>query len=350
MASFTTPPETPPPEVVPQSDISPKGIPPETSTTHQSQDETSGDAPSSSSSLPNHSSITEKARDILSEKLLSLKPGYRIPNAYLSQSNNHIHHLNRLLSSTPTLDLFLSTTSYTLALLSTVLPSSPNASIRSHLLLHRLSSLSSLLSETRTTLRLFGLVPIYTWAASTFQTSRPSPITNKNHFSAFPNPENLTHSITLTQILAGITFQILENLAYLGDKNILPLSPTRRSKYWLWSCRAWALHVFLEIFKLLRSRPQLSQDPQILPTKNNNAKAPPSDNAQAAPTHPHQEITTKAEQETYHRNLKINLAYAPMTLHYSLRNGLLNDSTVALCGVLASWWGLQGAWARTAET
>ncbi|KAL8898213.1 MAG: hypothetical protein Q9192_002192 [Flavoplaca navasiana] len=346
MASFTTPPETPPAEVVQQSVISPKRTPPETSTTHQSEDETSGDAPSSSSSLPNQSSITEKARDILSEQLPSLKPLYRTSNAYLSQSNNHIHHLNRLLSSTPALDLILSTTSYTLALISTLLPSSPspNANIRSHLLRHRLSSLSSLLSETRTTLRLFGLVPIYTWAASTFQTSRPSP-PPKTTNNPLSNSKNLTHSITLTQILAGITFQILENLAYLGDQNILPLSPARRSKYWLWCCRAWAVHVFLEIFKLLLSRPQ----PPPSDPKRTNAKVPSSDDAQTAPTPSHQKTNTKAERETYHHNLKINLAYAPMTLHYSLPNGLLNESTVALCGLLASWWGLQGAWARTAE-
>ncbi|KAL9626415.1 MAG: hypothetical protein Q9204_007326 [Flavoplaca sp. TL-2023a] len=345
-------PKTPPSEEVLQSEILPKGTPPETSTTHQSQDETSGHAPSSSSSLPNHLAITEKARDILSEKLPSLKPLHRTPNVYLSQSNNHIHHFNRLLSSTPTLDLILSTTSYTLALISTLVPSSlsPNPSIRSHLLRHRLSSLSSLLSETRTTLRLFGLIPIYTWAVSTFQTSQPNTNTTNNPLSnPLSNPENLTHSLTLTQILAGITFQILENLAYLGDKNILPLSPARRSKYWLWCCRAWAVHVFLEIFKLLLSRPQIFQEPQIPPTDSTNAEKSSSDATQPASTPPQQQTTTKTERETYHRNLKINLAYAPMTLHYSFPNGLLNDSTVALCGVLASWWGLQGAWARMAE-
>ncbi|KAL8866751.1 MAG: hypothetical protein Q9198_008771, partial [Flavoplaca austrocitrina] len=177
-------------------------------------------------------------------------------------------------------------------------------------------------------------------------TPQPNIKTTNNPLS---NSENLTHSITLTQILAGITFQILENLAYLGDKNILPLSPARRSKYWLWCCRAWAAHVFLEIFKLLLSRPQHTQDLQIPTPKTIDPKTSSSENVQTTPTPSHQQTTTKAERETFHRNLKINLAYAPMTLHYSLPNGLLNDSTVALCGVLASWWGLQGAWARTAE-
>ena len=61
-----------------------------------------------------------------------------------------------------------------------------------------------------------------------------------------------------------------------------------------------------------------------------------------------QQQQQQEETESWWRDLKINLAYAPMTLHYSLANGLLNDSTVALCGVLASYWGLKGAWQRTA--
>lgn len=62
-----------------------------------------------------------------------------------------------------------------------------------------------------------------------------------------------------------------------------------------------------------------------------------------------QQEQEREETESWWRDLKINLAYAPMTLHYSLANGLLNDSTVALCGVLASYWGSKSAWQKTAN-
>ncbi|CAL8574046.1 hypothetical protein XPA_000019 [Xanthoria parietina] len=212
---------TPPPSEPPSSETSL----PDPSSPHAAQEPTPLLQPQDENSeriLPISSTLPKAHWDPTGSKNISTKNEHhqkpyssrtlnRILKQHLSQSNNHIHHLNRLLTTTPTLDLILSTTSYTLALLSTLLPPSPsNPNSHPHLH-HRLSSLSALLSETRTTLRLFGLIPIYTWAHSTYHHSSP--------------PTLPTHITTTTQILAGITFQTLENLAHLGDKSILPLIP-----------------------------------------------------------------------------------------------------------------------------
>ncbi|KAI4109325.1 MAG: hypothetical protein LQ339_001825 [Xanthoria mediterranea] len=339
MDSSTTPPGTPPSEL-PSSETSlpdpssPHAAPP----LLQSQDDTSEHSEPSSSPLPKDHWDPTRPKNIPTKKEHHQKPySSRTLNQtlkrHLSQSNDHIHHLNRLLTTTPTLDLILSTTSYTLALLSTLLPpipSNPNSQPHLH---HRLSTLSSLLSETRTTLRLFGLIPIYTWAHSTYHHSPPT-LTN--------------HITTTTQILAGIAFQTLENVAYLGDKSILPLSPQRRAKYWRWCCWAWAVHVFLELAKLLLLARKRQLDADSAKVLKDEKSLRDTDEAEMC--WGDLAATKKQQQETesWWRDLKINLAYAPMTLHYSLANGLLNDSTVALCGVLASYWGLKGAWMKTA--
>ncbi|KAL8992512.1 MAG: hypothetical protein Q9169_007043, partial [Polycauliona sp. 2 TL-2023] len=256
----------------------------------------------------------------------------------------------RLLNDTSSLDLVLSTTSYTLALISSLLPfsssstSTPSPSPKPHLSA-RTAKLASLLSETRTTLRLFGLVPIYTGIYSTYLTPSAKSTIPTTLFSL----STLQQLITPAQILAGTIFQILENLAWLGDKEILPLSAKRRGKYWIWCCRAWALYVFLELARLLQARPQSRQFHDDASTKlgGEGEKSLHSINGEEKDATREEGLGVKEEQETWLRNMKINLAYAPMTLHYSFANGLMNDGTVALCGVLASYWGLKGVWKKT---
>ncbi|KAL8965659.1 MAG: hypothetical protein Q9183_003746 [Haloplaca sp. 2 TL-2023] len=123
------------------------------------------------------------------------KPLHPSPT-YLSKTTAHINHINRLISTTANLDLTLSTLGYTLAFLSTILPSpTPTSSspplrkttsiqnpklvspLRLPSLFHlraslseaspRLKILASLISEARTILRLFGLLSLFPAIAST---------------------------------------------------------------------------------------------------------------------------------------------------------------------------------------
>ncbi|KAL8765168.1 MAG: hypothetical protein Q9209_007667 [Squamulea sp. 1 TL-2023] len=353
MASSATPPGTPPlpPEL---SSASSSENLPEPSTTHLPQLQPSEHL---KPSFPPPSELISAAKGGRSKETQAnverypkqLLPGTfnKVFNRYLFRSHNHIHHLNRLLITTPSLDLILSTTSYTLSLLSALLvssPSSPNSPL-THLspLRTSLANLSSLLSETRITLRLFGLLSIYTWAHSEY-TKYTTSLSEPSHF---PPPDILIQTITFTQILAGFSFQLLENLAYLGDKAILPLSAKTRSKYWLWCCRAWAVHVFLELAKLYRQRYLDNPVPKILDAKHQLESK--TQNSSDRTRYRRHIAGYSEENATWWRQLKINLAYAPMTLHYSLEDGLLSNTMVALCGVLASSWSLGAAWRKTAE-
>ena len=55
----------------------------------------------------------------------------------------------------------------------------------------------------------------------------------------------------------------------------------------------------------------------------------------------------KINQEWY-RSFVVNVAYAPMTLHWSFEQGLLNEGLIGAFGILAGALGLREAWRQTA--
>ncbi|KAL8727226.1 MAG: hypothetical protein Q9166_006190 [cf. Caloplaca sp. 2 TL-2023] len=356
MDCLTTPPDTPP-SAAPHVEVSPPKA-----HAHPSLDNTPQTELPHSSSPPSPASKHRSAAAVAAEFEKVKAEGERwrkhpIPKTfdksisnYLSQSNEHIDHLNRLLLSTPSLDLILATTSYTLSLLTTLLspsPSKPNSRLaRSRGLRDGLAKLADILSETRVTLRLVGLVGIYIWAKSEYETYAAE----NDRCEPQPPSDPVIRSITITQIVAGFWFQILENLAFLGDKGIIPLKPQTRSKYWIWCCRAWAAHVFLELARLGRERYLDNPRPKVIEAKQKlsgegDNKLEEFDGVR----YPGRLAAYEEEEDTWWRKLKTNAAYAPMTVHYSFESGLLSSSTVALCGVMASWLGLKGAWRRTVK-
>ncbi|KAL8868006.1 MAG: hypothetical protein Q9174_005280 [Haloplaca sp. 1 TL-2023] len=328
--------------------------------------------------------------------------------SYLSKTTAHITHINRLISTTANLDLTLSTIGYTLAFLSTILPSAPATSslrarkaitIRSPKLmspLHlpsllylrarlagaapRLKILSSLISETRTILRLFGLLSLFPAIATTLSTllSPPDPPSSPNGAPAKPAPDTVSTTLSKLKLLAATIFQVCENLAFLGDKGILPIPEKRRSRIWKLCLRAWAAYVFLELGSLARQyhlAPQpcpivKGQEAQTAERLRKNRLSKGTSTASPAPS---SEINTSEEDKApqrfplapempllrrreharseeyalWLRKTISNAAYAPMTLHYTLPNGLLNAPLVSLCGVVASGVGLVEAWRTT---
>jgi hypothetical protein len=56
----------------------------------------------------------------------------------------------------------------------------------------------------------------------------------------------------------------------------------------------------------------------------------------------------KLEEWLWWKDLASNLAYAPMTVHWSLEQGLLSDPGVGACGIVAGGALLADAWRRTA--
>lgn len=57
---------------------------------------------------------------------------------------------------------------------------------------------------------------------------------------------------------------------------------------------------------------------------------------------------TKAKEvEKWWRSLVVNAAYVPMTMHWSVENGILSDGFIGAFGMVAGGLGLREAWRNT---
>lgn len=187
---------------------------------------------------------------------------------------------------------------------------SSHPSIKLYLSLKRLRDLCS---DYRIFARLLGYPAVHAWGISTYNT--PTSV----------QTGSLPRWIEDTQVMVNLAYQPLENVAYLSSHDILPLSKNVESKLWLWSCRCWAAHVFLDLYRLSLVRKQYLEDPAI---------------------------NKKSQQEredlsfSWVREVIINLAYAPLTLHWSLERGLpgLTERGVGALGVVAAIGQLSKMW------
>lgn len=111
-----------------------------------------------------------------------------------------------------------------------------------------IAALGSLLSATRTTLRLFGLLPMYAWARQLAQGPKPG-------------QDSVLYATAVTQCVLYIAFQLFENVALLTDSKILPGSLTARwtekhggkaAAIYLASYRAWFLGFCCDFIRLFR--------------------------------------------------------------------------------------------------
>ncbi|MCJ1266215.1 hypothetical protein MMC22_006098 [Lobaria immixta] len=271
---------------------------------------------------------------------------------HLSQANKHIAHLNRLLASTSHLDSLLSALYYTLTFLASFppLPASIPISFR---------PLAGLISTLRTTLRLFGLLRIYTWALSVYASSSQS--------------DRVLRFITWTQVAANVVYQGLENGAFLAHHGVLRGWSVERRRWWSkWSSRAWMCHVGLEGARLgrewmlesRRRKEMLQRTPEGL---GKNAIGEESGEKASGTIRPGKEETAalvtgagekeskvqrhelqRSQQHRWWRQAVVNGAFFPLTVHWSTDQGLLGDRWVGLLGMVAGEVTLRQAWRETA--
>ncbi|KAL8760562.1 MAG: hypothetical protein Q9184_003257 [Pyrenodesmia sp. 2 TL-2023] len=288
----------------------------------------------------------------------SPSPPHSSPSPHTTSTANTPIQLHRLLSTTRNLDLTLSTLCYTSSFLSALLrPSSPHLPTNKTPPLRSLPSslstslapLASLLSETRTVLRLFGLLGIYPSIYNSFVSPFLSQLTSSSADDAPlstnnpPKEDPILTSLARLQIIAGLAFQALENIAFLGDKGILRgIRPETRGKMWLWCCRAWGVGVALDLGRLgrewvLRRR----EDPLFTEGVYQEGKG--SGGVQRE----RREMERREVQERWMRQVVVSACYAPMTVHYSLEGGLMSEKLVSLCGLVASAVSLRDAWRST---
>ncbi|GAB1320361.1 hypothetical protein MFIFM68171_10571 [Madurella fahalii] len=205
----------------------------------------------------------------------------------------------------------------------------PSAAALALLLSKRLSSLSSLLSEARMIMRLWALLGMYFWARGLLRRTflrqpPPPPSTSTSEKDALAAPSSTRPTlaetaIEFTRLALCVTFQSLENAAYLSQRGILSLTPAQQGKAYRWSARLWAGYVGIELGRLAAER------------------FGPAAAAQSA-----------SQRAEWTKKTVRQLAWAPLTLHWGSEKGLVSDMTVGLLASIPGVIQMRDLWASTA--
>jgi hypothetical protein len=185
----------------------------------------------------------------------------------------------------------------------------------------RLKALSDLISDFRIFVRLWGLLGIWRWGERTLKS---------------PPGDVVVRRLVYSQVVVNVFYQYLENGAYLSSKGVMGWSTEKQNKAWLWSSRFWMAHVGLDFIRLYREwmlRRQRGTE------EERRTDGPKGD-----------VITDRGEEEWragWIKEMVVNLAYAPLTVHWSLEKGLVGDFWVGLLGSVAGVAGLDALWKNT---
>lgn len=167
-------------------------------------------------------------------------------------------------------------------------------------------------------MRLWGLLGIYNWG--------------KSAWSDDEGGDGVEKKIVKAQVLVNAAFQILENGAYLSSKGVMGWSVDKQNKAWLWSSRFWAAHVGLEFLRLGRVYSKRERGTE----EEKRMDGPKGD-----------VWTDRGEKEWFEgwrRQVLVNAAWAPLTLHWSREGGLISDFWVGVFGSVAGVVGTRKAW------
>ncbi|KAF9004049.1 hypothetical protein BDQ17DRAFT_1355418 [Cyathus striatus] len=189
----------------------------------------------------------------------------------------------------------------------------------------RYAKLGSIVSESRTLWRIWGLLPIFQWLINLERTP-PA-----------------TRNLLTTERLQGwsmLAYYPLEHMYYLISSGILPAKkPIKLDANWLglWSCRFWMVYVVLQFFHLREDRKLLQLRQRTLKKAKGSG------------------LTTEDKQElnqrwdAYWSELITNIGNFPLTIHWSLEKGLFrNDIWVGLFGTVAAVASFRAGWKATA--
>ena len=157
--------------------------------------------------------------------------------------------------------------------------------------------------------------------------------------------------------MACALFQGLENGAYLAGKGVLGWSKERIARAWIWSGRAWCAYVALELARLGYEVLELREQDIDRQTRKGRAleKSQSAEKGEVAEKGELELRMDKVEDEglkarwgKWYREVGVSAAYAPMTIHYSLKDGVLGDGAIAALGVVVGALSIGQAWKMTA--
>jgi len=161
--------------------------------------------------------------------------------------------------------------------------------------------------------RLWGLLGIYKWAKGLTEN---------------PPSDRVLERIAWAQVLVNVAYQVLENGAYLASKGVLRWDERKQARAWVWSSRFWMTHVGLEFARL-----------GYLWSERRRARSKGKE----------KEVLGDVEEErAWRRDLVSNAAYAPLTVHWSLDEGIVGDTWVGVLGTIAGGVDFAQVWKNTA--
>ncbi|KAG7115495.1 hypothetical protein HYQ45_016283 [Verticillium longisporum] len=192
----------------------------------------------------------------------------------------------------------------------------------------RLRALSLLLSESRVFLRSWGLLGIYFAGRRLVlplveKKTKPQAVDEKTGAKPDTSAETLDKTIAWAQFITLVLFQSLENAYFLGGKGVFGLTPAQQVKAARWSTRSWSAYVGLEIGRLLIERQR---------RKTGDATS----------------AEHKEWKAAWQRSFVRNVAWAPLTVHWSTADGFLNDTVVWAIGCVPGVVQMRQLWKDTA--
>lgn len=202
-------------------------------------------------------------------------------------------------------------------------------------------ALAAVIADFRIFVRMWGLAGLYMMAKGTWTSPLAKDTSRK---------DKILRAITWGEIASLVVFQVLENGAYLASKGVLTSTSwtgeagkMRETKWWVWSSRFWAAYVTLEIVRL--SIIHMHHEPETSSKHDDLAK---DGEKEGKLLYEERKRQRKQENWLWWRDLVSNVAYFPMTLHWSVEEGLLSEAWVGFVGMVAGGALLVDAWKATA--
>lgn len=182
------------------------------------------------------------------------------------------------------------------------------------------------MSETRFTLRLLGLFPLWTWGSQTLK---------------HPPADKPLYILTLLQVFVNVIYQALENVGYLAQKGIVSKRFVDRwggiDKWYIWSTRAWFGHIFFQFFVLWRGT-VLRRRKQMEVEKGEGGVVGKEEKREAL----------RKEIRAWRKSLVNNVCWAPLCLHWCFEKGIgFPEHLTGLVSFMAGAWEVWDSWVAT---
>lgn len=196
----------------------------------------------------------------------------------------------------------------------------------------RLKSLGGLASEARTIARLWSLVGMYFWAkklvlnlVAARRNNNPEKGAAATTTTTQQGESTLATLVGWAQLLSCGAFQVLENGAYLSGRGVLGWTPAQQGRAYVVGSRFLGFYTALELGRLLA---------EFVARRDRDYSAATAEE--------------QAEVDAMRRSLAINMAWAPLTVHWGLEKGFLTDLVVGAGGCIPGVIQMRKLWRETA--